>query len=51
MLAENVDVPKVLGDLFEALAGAIFLDCGMNLKTVWSVIYKLMHKEIGTLYI
>ncbi|KAG5887607.1 hypothetical protein JTB14_002616 [Gonioctena quinquepunctata] len=45
-LAEAVDVPKVLGDIFEALAGAIFLDSGKDLKTVWNVFYKLMFREI-----
>ncbi|XP_046981769.1 endoribonuclease Dicer-like isoform X1 [Schistocerca americana] len=45
-LAEAVDVPKVLGDLFESVAGAIFLDSGKCLKTVWNVYYKLMENEI-----
>nr|BAW35366.1 Dicer3 [Locusta migratoria] len=45
-LAEAVDVPKVLGDLFESLAGAIFLDSGKSLKAVWDVYYKLMENEI-----
>lgn len=30
-MAEYVDVPKALGDIFEALIGAIFLDSGNNL--------------------
>lgn len=37
---------QALGDLFEALAGAVYLDSGMNLETVWKVFYKLMWKEI-----
>ncbi|KAL1509005.1 hypothetical protein ABEB36_003814 [Hypothenemus hampei] len=45
-LAEYVDVPKVLGDVFESLAGAIFLDCGKDLKVVWKVFHRLMWKEI-----
>lgn len=45
--AENVDVPKVLGDVFESLVGAIYLDCGKNLNTVWKVVYNLMKEEIG----
>ncbi|KAL3276339.1 hypothetical protein HHI36_011721 [Cryptolaemus montrouzieri] len=45
-MAEYVDVPKVLGDIFEALAGAIFLDSGYSLETVWKVFYKIMWREI-----
>lgn len=44
--AEIVDVPKVLGDLFESLAAAVFLDSRKSLTTVWKVFYKLMHNEI-----
>lgn len=29
--------PKVLGDIFESIAGAIFLDSGRNTTTVWEV--------------
>lgn len=46
-IAEAVDVPKVLGDLFESLAGAIYLDSGLNLQEVWRVYYRLMKGEIG----
>ncbi|XP_059057480.1 endoribonuclease Dicer [Achroia grisella] len=45
-IAEYVEVPKVLSDIFESLVGAIFLDSGGNLETVWSVIYRIMWKEI-----
>ncbi|KAG6448847.1 hypothetical protein O3G_MSEX005733 [Manduca sexta] len=45
-VAEYVDVPKVLSDIFEALVGAIYLDSGGDLQTVWSIVYKIMHKEI-----
>jgi endoribonuclease Dicer len=45
-MAEYVDVPKVLGDVFEALAGAVYLDSNKDLKTVWRVFYKIMWKEI-----
>lgn len=48
-VAEYVDVPKVLGDLFESLIGAIYLDNGKNLTKVWEIIYSLMHKEIGNI--
>ena len=45
-LAEHIDVPKVLGDIFEALIGAIFLDSGMCLETTWKVVHRIMWKEI-----
>ena len=48
-LTEYVDVPKVLGDLFESLIGAIYLDSGKNLTKTWEIIYSFMHKEIGKL--
>ncbi|KAI6224621.1 hypothetical protein M3Y95_00772100 [Aphelenchoides besseyi] len=43
---EDVEVPKALGDIFESLAGAIYLDCGMDLEVVWRVYYNLMKDEI-----
>ncbi|XP_049703707.2 endoribonuclease Dcr-2 isoform X1 [Helicoverpa armigera] len=45
-LAEYIEVPKVLSDIFEALVGAIYLDCGGDLQVVWSVVYRIMCKEI-----
>ncbi|KFB49809.1 AGAP012289-PA-like protein [Anopheles sinensis] len=45
-LVEYVDVPKVLGDVFEALIGAVYLDCGKNLDVVWRVCYRLLRDEI-----
>lgn len=45
-IAEYIDVPKTLGDVFEALIGGIFLDSGNDLKVTWKVIYGLMHKEL-----
>ncbi|KYQ58121.1 Endoribonuclease Dicer [Trachymyrmex zeteki] len=44
--AEDVEVPKALGDVFESLAGAIYLDSGMSLDAVWSVYYTIMKSEI-----
>ncbi|ETN63439.1 dicer-1 [Anopheles darlingi] len=44
--AEDVEVPKALGDVFESIAGAIFLDSGMSLNTVWKVYRKMMGPEI-----
>ncbi|KAK6635205.1 hypothetical protein RUM44_000456 [Polyplax serrata] len=46
LMAETVTVPKALGDLFESLAGAVFLDSGNSLETVWRVYYRLMKQEI-----
>lgn len=46
-IAEAVEVPKVLGDLFESLAGAIYLDSGLDLQEVWRVYYRLMRREIA----
>lgn len=45
--AEDIEVPKALGDIFESVAGAIFLDSGMSLDAVWKVYYKMMKPEIG----
>lgn len=35
--SEDIEVPKVLGDIYESVAGAIYLDSGMNLDAVWGV--------------
>lgn len=32
-----MEVPKALGDVFESVAGAIFLDSNMSLDAVWKV--------------
>jgi len=45
--AESVDVPKALGDLFESLIAAIYIDCNRDLNFVWNICYKLMEKEIS----
>ncbi len=44
--AEDVEVPKALGDIFESVAGAIYLDSGRSLDTVWRVYYNMMRMEI-----
>ncbi|GBN10283.1 Endoribonuclease Dcr-1 [Araneus ventricosus] len=36
---DNFYVPKVLGEVFESVAGAIYLDSGMSLDAVWKVYY------------
>ena len=38
---DMVEVPKVLGDVFEAVMGAVFLDSGHSLATVWAVYRRL----------
>lgn len=42
----NVEEPKVLADMFESVAGAIYLDSGMSLDTVWRVYKKMLQPEI-----
>lgn len=44
--AEDIEVPKALGDVFESVAGAIYLDSGMSLDTVWRVYFQMMKPEI-----
>ncbi|ALC45996.1 Dcr-1 [Drosophila busckii] len=44
--AEDVEVPKSLGDVFESIAGAIFLDSNMSLDVVWQVYSNMMKPEI-----
>ncbi|CAG9133284.1 unnamed protein product [Plutella xylostella] len=45
-IAQYVEVPKVLSDIFESLAGAIYLDSGGSLAAVWSVFYRVMWREV-----
>jgi endoribonuclease Dicer len=44
--AEDIEVPKALGDIFESVAGSIFLDSGLSLDAVWRVYYRMMREEI-----
>lgn len=44
--AESVEVPKVLGDIFESIIGAVYLDSGLNLMTTWKTVYHLLKNEI-----
>lgn len=46
-MGEHIAVPKALGDVFESLIGAVFLDSGNDLSLTWSVIYRLMHADIA----
>ena len=45
-IPEDIEVPKALGDIFESVAGAIYLDSGFSLSTVWRVYSRLMRREI-----
>lgn len=47
VVAEEVDVPKALGDIFESLAGAIFVDSEYNCSVVWNIYFNIMAEEIG----
>ncbi|KAF9600916.1 hypothetical protein IFM89_013823 [Coptis chinensis] len=38
--------PKVLGDIFESIAGAIFLDSGRNTAVVWRVFQPLLQPMV-----
>ncbi|XP_077248327.1 dicer-like 1 [Tasmannia lanceolata] len=38
--------PKVLGDIVESIAGAIFLDNGRNTTVVWEVFQPLLHPMV-----
>lgn len=40
-------MPKAMGDIFESLAGAIYMDSNMSLETVWQVYYPMMRPLIG----
>ncbi|XP_075210168.1 endoribonuclease Dcr-1-like [Lycorma delicatula] len=44
--AEDVEVPKALGDVFKSVAGATFLDSKMSLDAVWLVYHHMMENEI-----
>jgi endoribonuclease Dicer len=47
---EETEVPKALGDIFESVAGAVFLDNGLSLDGVWNIFFKLMKPEIGNYF-
>ncbi|XP_077586658.1 endoribonuclease Dicer isoform X3 [Stigmatopora nigra] len=44
---EDIEVPKAMGDIFESLAGAIYMDSGMSLEKVWQVYYPMMRPLIA----
>ena len=43
----QVEVPKTLGDLFEAVAGAVYVDCDQDLDKVWQVYLPILKPSIG----
>lgn len=47
----EVEVPKVLGDLFEAVAGALYVDCGEDVAKVWEIYLPILKPSIGELTI
>ncbi len=46
---DDFDTPKFLADTFESVAGAIFLDSGCSLSTVWNVYYKMFEPYFSKL--
>ncbi|KAF2368450.1 Helicase C-terminal [Trinorchestia longiramus] len=42
MTADKVEVPKVLGDLVEAVIGAVYLDSNLSLDVCWKVVRRLI---------
>jgi endoribonuclease Dicer len=44
---ECIEAPKPLGDVFESVAGAIFLDSGLDVLEVWRVCHPMLEKFIG----
>ncbi|XP_017049831.1 endoribonuclease Dicer [Drosophila ficusphila] len=44
-MSTNVDVPKALGDVLEALIAAVYLDC-RDLERTWEVIFNLFEPEL-----
>ena len=43
---ENVCHPKILGDVFKAVAGAIYIDSGLKLECVWNVYRQIMETQL-----
>ncbi|KFM82755.1 Endoribonuclease Dcr-1, partial [Stegodyphus mimosarum] len=43
---DEVEVPKALSDIFESVAGAIYLDSGMSLDAVWNVYYPMIEPAL-----
>lgn len=47
----KVPAPKVLGDLFEALTGAVFVDCGGDLELTWRVLQPFLAPHLAQLHL
>ena len=43
----ELEAPKFLADVFESVAGAIYLDSDCSLETVWRVYYKMLKPYLG----
>jgi len=43
----DVDPPKFLADLFESVAGAIYLDSNCSLNSVWKAYYPMLEPYLG----
>ncbi len=41
-----MEVPKALGDIFESVAGAVYLDSGRSLDVVWRIYRGMMREEV-----
>jgi endoribonuclease Dicer len=39
---DDFEAPKYLADIFESVAGAIYIDSGFDLPVVWNVYYKIL---------
>ena len=46
--AEDIEVPKALGDIFESVAGSIYLDSGLSLDAVWRVYYRFIWRNFSS---
>lgn len=44
---ELLDPPKSLSDVFEAIVGAVFVDSGMSLETVWKTFEPILKPLLG----
>ena len=43
---EEIESPKIISDMFESVAGAIYLDSGRKLDTVWNIYSEIMNEII-----
>ncbi|WKY02864.1 hypothetical protein Q1695_016281 [Nippostrongylus brasiliensis] len=43
---EDIEVPKAMSDIFESVAGAVYLDAKRDLDVVWRVFFNLMKQTI-----